>query len=304
MPPRGGRGSGRGGKRGGKRAPALGARRVVVKRERERSSDRQLEMRMQFARVETGHPAPSFHGLTTEQSEADDEATALRARLQSLGGEIPGGRWASDIKHLKKKFAALGGGGGDDNNSDDNSGDEYAAPPTNQDIQRIDEDLSGGSLSYEERMLAIEERALRQDVCETSGYRRRLGQQVNQAQQRSIQAQNTFKILKVQSISVRNERIIFVGSFCALFVLRLVPFALTLTIYPRLKRRFSSSIITALFSKSRQRQKTHLLLYSKSRMRLRKAQKISFFKHGNCSGSGALSTIAVSLVRLCQRGLV
>ena len=123
MPPRGGRGSGRGGKRGGKRAPALGARRVVVKRERERSSDRQLEMRMQFARVETGHPAPSFHGLTTEQSEADDEATALRTRLQLLGGEIPGGRWASDIKHLKKKIAALGGGGGDDNNSDDNSDD-------------------------------------------------------------------------------------------------------------------------------------------------------------------------------------
>ena len=189
MPPRGGRGSGR----GRKHAPALGARRVVLKRERGRSSDRLLDFRMGLARAETGHPAPSFHGLTTEQSEADDEATALRGRLQSLGGEIPGGRWASDIKCLKKKIAALGGGG-DDNNSDDNSGDESAAAPTNQEIQRIDADLSGGSLSYEERMLAIEERALRQDVCETSGYRRRLGQQVNQAQQRSIQAQNSFKI--------------------------------------------------------------------------------------------------------------
>ena len=70
-----------------------------------------------MARAETGHPAPSFHGLTTDSSgssgSSEDEATTLRTHLLSLGGKIPGGRWGVDVPHLRKKIAALENKGGD-----------------------------------------------------------------------------------------------------------------------------------------------------------------------------------------------
>lgn len=82
--------------------------------------------------------------------EYEDEPAALQAQLRSLDDDIPRARWASDIKHLKKNIATLEGGGdnGDGDFDGGGGGDESAATATvsNQDIQRLENDLKTASL--------------------------------------------------------------------------------------------------------------------------------------------------------------
>ena len=70
-----------------------------------------------------------------------------------------------------------------------------AAVSTNQDIKRLDEELQSGVHSYDERMSVIDERQLRLEVCESAGTRRRMGQQVTQALERTVRAQNERSVL-------------------------------------------------------------------------------------------------------------
>ena len=191
----GGRGGGRGGKRG--RVPRKVAHPAIA---RTRSSDRHLKMRMALARADTGCPEESFHGLTTERS---DDVGNLHNLLRSLGGKIPGPRWASDVPHLRKKIAELQGQRGDAAGADDSAGgsdsdggSDMKAEPTNKEIRELEGRISEGHLPFTLRGEAVEEVELRKEILSSASERGQLGQTVTRQLGKVQNLQDKFTVGK------------------------------------------------------------------------------------------------------------